>query len=329
MSNLSQAGWLKSRPGWLILLILAIAFTTRGPVFSTTDSNSVALKTEVEKDKEPLFFSDVVEGKLPGGLADFALEKLPSPGESKFINRADIIVEARRKNKPEPNFAGRTLRTNVRRPSRLVGGKQLRERVYDLLENRFSRGELELEINQVPEELEILPGSFSIELASRSPYHELRGADWYPFKIIQRGEVVNKFRVRATLRQFSRVPVALSNLPRDSTLSEEDIIWEKRDISSRASLIPDDTAALVGLKTDRSFRAGEIIDKRKLKRPLKVHRQDRVTIIYNVGNIRVSVPGYSEDDGARGEEVIVKNNSSGKKVYAEVIGERKVKAKDE
>lgn len=313
--------------GGILLAGLFLLASFPGPGFPG-DIAPVRLKTEVEIATAPLFFSDVVAGELPAELEDFYLGELPAAGRSRFINRADIVVKARENEKPVPNFTGRTLRTHVRRPSRLVEGEVLEERAYEVLREQFARGgELELNIEHPPQDVQILPGEFELKLDSRNPYHRLRGADWYPFKIVQEGKTTAKFRVRASLRQFSLVPVALNSLRRGEQLEEEDIVWEERDISSISSRVARDTSSIVGLETGRSFRAGEIIDPRGLERPLKVQRREKVTILYDAGNIRVSVPGYSEDDGAVGDEVIVKNNSSGEKVYAEVIGERKVKAK--
>jgi flagella basal body P-ring formation protein FlgA len=106
----------------------------------------------------------------------------------------------------------------------------------------------------------------------------------------------------------ARVAVAANDLPNGKTLSAEDVLLERHDISG----MPDsfsDLAAVQELATRRTIRAGDVLRQNMLIAPVLVKRGDAVRIVAKRDQIEVSMAGEALDGGGRGATVRVKNAS--------------------
>jgi flagella basal body P-ring formation protein FlgA len=106
----------------------------------------------------------------------------------------------------------------------------------------------------------------------------------------------------------ARGAVAAADLPTGKTLSAEDVLLERHDISG----MPDsfsDLAAVQDLATRRTIRAGDVLRQNMLVAPTLVKRGDPVRIVAKRDQIEVSMGGEALDTGARGATIRVKNAS--------------------
>lgn len=320
--------------GWLLLAVL-FSIGLCGGWFSepasAADSPAVTLKGRVKISFPPLMLSDIIaEKNLPVGLSDIFLGEIPAVGKGKFINRSDVIIAARKQGKTVPEFLGPNMRSHIVRPDRKVLESEIKPRVQKLLEEHFTdRDNINIEIKRVPRQVSMLPGEYQLQFARRDPYHRLHGSDWYEVEVLQKGKSTASFRVRADVTQFVKVPTARNMIMNGDVIRAEDIVWEERESSSIYGGVITDTKSILGFETKRSFRAGQVIQKRSLERPLAVKRNKPVTIKYSFNGINVNAHGIAQGSGAIGEKIVVENSSSDERVYAEIIDKRTVQVINE
>jgi len=116
----------------------------------------------------------------------------------------------------------------------------------------------------------------------------------------------HEFVTRAKIS--AKVAVAATDLSTGKTLSPEDVLLERHDITG----MPDsfsDLAALQDLATRRTVRAGDVLRQNMLVAPTLVKRGDAVRIVAKKDQIEVSMAGEALDGGGRGAAVRVKNAS--------------------
>ncbi|GGY47818.1 flagellar basal body P-ring formation chaperone FlgA [Pseudoduganella albidiflava] len=106
----------------------------------------------------------------------------------------------------------------------------------------------------------------------------------------------------------AKVAVAATDLPTGKTLSPEDVLLERHDISGMPDSFSDLTM-VQDLATRRTIRAGDVLRQNMLVAPTLVKRGDAVRIVAKREGIEVSMAGEALDGGGRGTSIRVKNAS--------------------
>ncbi|MCC6069931.1 flagellar basal body P-ring formation chaperone FlgA [Massilia sp. GCM10020059] len=133
---------------------------------------------------------------------------------------------------------------------------------------------------------------------------QCRDTPGWRYEYIVRAKVSAKVAVTAG-------PVAAGQL-----LSDDDLVIERRDISSLSDTIG--VAAAVGQASRRSLRAGEVLRQSQLAAPILVKRGEPVVMLARVDAIEVSTAGEALDSGAQGSVVRVRNVANGRVVRMRV-----------
>jgi len=124
----------------------------------------------------------------------------------------------------------------------------------------------------------------------------------------------------ATYDRMVDVVVANTPLARGEIIKASDIaLIEVSETRLRGNLFFD-TQDLVGLAAKRAIRTDQVITDRMVEQPTLVERGDTVKLIAGQTGLEISVLGEALRDGVRGEQVNVKNLSSGRTVRGRVIG---------
>ncbi len=318
------------RPSIGLVLLALILCAGRVPVpagaYNSDTSAAIELKTTTTVDHPVVTISDIIKGELPEGMSDFTLGEAPAPGDNDFYNRARVMMLARQAGEATPEFLGREIRTEVRRPSRKLERQELMEPVKNVLQERISLdGDGEVEIEHLPRSIEILPGDYQLRLDRSNPYHDIHTSNRHTIIVEQEGNVTKTVNVRARVADFAEVVVTSERIKGGEKITEENVELKQKEVRrSRGDVVLDIEEAR-GLELSRSLTEGTILRGSHLERPSLVERRSTVTIRYKINGLTLSARGTAESDGYRGEKIVVKNDSSGDKVYAEVIGEREVR----
>jgi len=118
---------------------------------------------------------------------------------------------------------------------------------------------------------------------------------------------------------FADVVVTKNSLRRYQTISKNDIHLKKMDMSKISSNIILDCNEVLGKRTKRAIYPKTALRADLVEWPPIIRRNDIVTIIAEIGNLRVTTVGEAQERGRKGERIKVINTDSGEKIYARVV----------
>lgn len=110
----------------------------------------------------------------------------------------------------------------------------------------------------------------------------------------------------------SPVTVVAHAIVMGSVLTANDLRVEQRDLSELPQGFFDDPAIAVGLTAARPISGGAVLTNQQLVASKAVQRGQVVTLIADVGGMRVRMAGRAMTDGLVNQRVRVQNQSSGK-----------------
>ena len=116
--------------------------------------------------------------------------------------------------------------------------------------------------------------------------------------------------VSARIEQYREVLVATRALRRNTLLSAADLELKKIRIAPRFGSALTDRARIVGFETTRSLNVGQPILAEHIRKPNIVKRGQQVLLSGGISGISVRVQGEAMMDGAVGDRIKVRNQSS-------------------
>ncbi|MDH3325580.1 MAG: flagellar basal body P-ring formation chaperone FlgA [Gammaproteobacteria bacterium] len=125
--------------------------------------------------------------------------------------------------------------------------------------------------------------------------------------------------VSVNVEKFTNLYVASSPLSRGEAITEDNIQQVKRDINKLRSGFYTNKDELIGMVAKRSIRAGTIFSNKHITPPMIIKRGDNVDIVAKTSSILIRMPGKAMTDGAKGQRIRVKNNSSRRIINAIVV----------
>lgn len=134
---------------------------------------------------------------------------------------------------------------------------------------------------------------------------------------IRRGDV-------ALVRQVE-VPVAARDLPRGTTVTEDDITWVTMNAGEVVGDIATDEEDILGQATRFLVRAGQPLRSHSIAKEVAVKRGQAVTVLWSVQSINLTAMGSALEKGAVGDVIRVNNTKSNQTVLAQVIDSRTVR----
>jgi len=131
--------------------------------------------------------------------------------------------------------------------------------------------------------------------------------------------------VPVTISLYGTVLVASHQLQKGTTLTVADVKLKKHNISNLSFGYYEDLTSSIGLKLKRRIASGTILTPSMLKKPRKINRGQKVTIMAHSGSIVIRMIGKSLDNGAIGDRIKVINIKSKKKLEGIVTSNGEVK----
>ncbi len=133
--------------------------------------------------------------------------------------------------------------------------------------------------------------------------------------------------VQADVKKSIEVYISTSPISRGTLITESHIQLQLMDSSKLRFGYITDKDKIIGMVAGRRIAADTVITPRMLDAPKLVKRGEKVQIIAEVDGIVVRVEGEALEDGAKGDMIRVRNNSSKKIIEAIVIAPGKVKVR--
>lgn len=126
--------------------------------------------------------------------------------------------------------------------------------------------------------------------------------------------------VTVQVRLYRPVLVALAPLARGAVLAPEQFRIERREVTAAGDATVPSAESVAGMRLRRPVTAGDTVLAGDLEPVPLVRRGDKVTATVGVGGITVTMSAIALEDGAAGAMVAVKNDRSGRRLQAVVVG---------
>ncbi len=134
------------------------------------------------------------------------------------------------------------------------------------------------------------------------------------------GTKIGERSVSVQLRVYRSVLVAVAPIGRGAAAAPEQFSVERREAAADGDTVVASVESVRGMRLRRSFSAGETVHPSDLEPLPVIRRGDKVMATLGLGGITVTVSGIALDDGAVGQRVAIKNDRSGRRLQATVMG---------
>ncbi|MGR5236442.1 flagellar basal body P-ring formation chaperone FlgA [Vibrio alfacsensis] len=129
------------------------------------------------------------------------------------------------------------------------------------------------------------------------------------------------WRLNVSIKSTLTLPVvvATTTVGRNETITPSHVKLETRTISRQNDFYTHPKQA-INLETTRRLRAGQIVNPNSVSSPPLIEKGNEVLLIAGKDGFSASTKGVALENGKRGQQIEVKNASSGKVVRAIVTG---------
>ena len=127
-----------------------------------------------------------------------------------------------------------------------------------------------------------------------------------------------------TLDIYRDVIVTSEHLSKGQIIRAQDVEIQRRNITSLKRAFFSDAHDIIGKVATRKISPGAVIHEHLTRFPQIVTKGDHVTVIAKTSGFEVSTMGVALNNGAKGEQVRVRNLKSNKVVPATVVGPKRL-----
>jgi len=123
---------------------------------------------------------------------------------------------------------------------------------------------------------------------------------------------------------FGSVVCAARKLNKGETVGPADIYLARKNIARMPASVITDKSRVIGMSIKNSLNANTSLKEYMLFRKPTVERGEMVTILAQLGGLRVTTPGKTLERGFEGDLIRVQNSMSKKKIYARIVDDSTV-----
>lgn len=129
----------------------------------------------------------------------------------------------------------------------------------------------------------------------------------------------NEVRLSGWVDVFGPALCSVRSMQKGEIIEKSDVYLDRKNISRMSSNILTDKSMAVGLVLKNNLNENASLKEWMLKRNPTIDRGDRVTILAELGGLRVTVPGRTLAKGFVGDVIRVQNTMSRKNLFARII----------
>lgn len=197
-------------------------------------------------------------------------------------------------------------------PSQANVSEFLERQTEDFLKQELGGERLEIQVRPLDSRLQLAECASAWELDLKA---ESRGSAMVVARCGSR-----QVHLSATYDRMIDVVVAKTALARGDIINASDLSLVPVSETRLRGNVFFDPQDIVGLEAKRSIRMDQPLTDRMVEQPTWVERGDTVKIVAGQTGLQISVLGEALRDGVRGDQVNVKNLSSGRTVRGRVVG---------
>lgn len=126
--------------------------------------------------------------------------------------------------------------------------------------------------------------------------------------------------IAATVDIFQQVVVASTSLSRGTRLALTDLMLEEQNVSQLRGRVYSSTDLLIDMELQRSLTAGTPLTDALIQEPVLIQRGETVVLTATRGSVSIRQTATAMQDGRKGQQISVRNNSSERTIRAVVTG---------
>ena len=130
--------------------------------------------------------------------------------------------------------------------------------------------------------------------------------------------------IPAEVRLYRDVVVMRRPMARKSKLAADDLSLREEDVSQLRQTYLTDISQATGQTLKRGVASGDILTSNLLQPSSLIKRGDRVVIVARSGDFFVKMQGEALSDGAKGQQIRIRNITSDRVIRARVVGPSEV-----
>jgi flagella basal body P-ring formation protein FlgA len=283
------------------------------------------LATEARVDSAGIFLNQIVSATPPVALPQIRLAPAPTPGQTTFFSRSQIIALAQ-SNAPALNT------TNWNGPARVRVVRRMRPldetEMTALLQAAFQSnyvkdlGELELRFSQ-PWTTASVPDEALTVTITEAPGSGLNSIFQAAFDLHTATERVGHWQSVLQAKIWRPIPLARSLLSRGELLRDADVTMERRDILTVRDAVLNPPAGET-LELTQSVAVGMPVLNRTLRQRPLIKRGQMVEAVFEDGSLKISLKVEALEDGVLGQSVRLRNPKTRHELYGKVQNEESV-----
>lgn len=291
----------------LVLFLTIIGFNS----FAQRGEVVISSATEVSP-RSSITAYDIIEGR---NLSEELLLKMKdielAHGDVKFIPKVDLLRKLKNLNSQFilPN------EIKILRSKSNVSRMELERKIKNHLLTRCNACEYTIQINSVPNHL---TSDWELDVNT-----DMNNAI-VNIPVYSKSNPEIKGNIIAEVKKYANVPVLNRDAKVNESITEDMITLDKRLVMRHQDIVMDKKAVL-GMQASRFLNAGQIIYYRDLKREQIIRKGQIVKAIFGQGNLELSISAVTEENGAFGDVIKVKNLDTHKLFAAKIIDRGLVK----
>jgi len=318
------------RPGVILGITLALAAPSlhRAEVGAAEPEGRIVVLDEASSDGEMIRLADVaqLEGPAAEALAGLEIGRAPTPGRMRTVS-GETILGALRRHGVDFERVRYVIPpvVHVQRHAQEVAASAIRDIVHDYLGGQIDRagGHVAVHGVEVPGPVLLAPGPYRSRV-TRQRESPLAGRTQLMVEFLQADRVVSAVPVTAQIAVFEDIYVTRHAVPAGTVVTAEDVLTERRDVSTLPRGMITRAADAVGKETKMALPPLTPLRHEQLGTPALVRRGEVVTLVAESGALVITTTGEVRENAARGDQVHVLNQSSGAEVVGRVVDERTV-----
>jgi len=261
-----------------------------------------------------------------GAAADAAIFRSPDVGTTGSVTVQQVLDALQPYHIYLVNTAGLSA-VEVTRAGRLIDFSDIESRIAHAFAGRYGLGEarnLSVTLDVAPRPAMVEASVTSDLVLTSAALNPMSGRFEIAFEIPGSALIRKPLRFTGSVVETVEVAVTTRALAAGAVVRDSDLAIERRPKAKVGADALGTAHDAIGLAVRSGLRAGQPLRRTDLMKPQVVHREDNITLVYEVPGILLTTRGKALESGAEGDVINVLNVQSKRTVQGTVTGPNRV-----
>ena len=308
-----------------IAAALVLAPIAAAPAQVASSASSMpTLKRTATVSGDIVRIGDLIENA--GAVAEAAIFRSPDLGTTGSVSVQQVLDAVQPYHIYLVNTAGLTA-VEVTRAGRTIDFADLETRIANAFAGRYGLGEaknLAVTLDIAPRPTTVEASVTSDLVLASAALNPMSGRFEISFEVPGSTIIRKPLRFTGSVVETIEVAVTTRALPAGAIIKDSDLTIERLPKQKVAGETLGTAHDAIGLALRSAARAGQPLRRTDLMKPQAVHRDDNVTLVYEVPGILLTTRGKALEAGAEGDVINVLNLQSKRTIQGTVMGPNRV-----